>query len=194
MVCIIRSTPSATPRPWLGLIVVTCGGDGEPPALRPWHGRPAVAAAIETAHPEAPEWALAVEGDAAAFDRFGLPLLLVEPGRGLAGCILAGLEWTAARAAETAWLLSIRGDVPEVSPGVAARLAAAVSGGAADMACVLRDGRPDFGCGLYPVGGRRRLRRALARDPAGALTRWTAGARIAGIEADESSRGRDPVR
>ncbi len=194
MVCIIRSTPSATPRPWLGLIVVTYGGDGEHPALRPWHGRPMVASAIEAARGEAPEWAMAVEGDAAAFHRFGLPLLMVEPGRGLAGCILAGLEWTAARAAETAWLLSIRGDVPEVSPGVASRLAAAVGGGAADMACVLRHGRPDFGCGLYPVGGRRRLRRALARDPAGALTLWTAAARIAGIEADRQSRGRHPAQ
>ncbi len=181
MVCIIRSAPSAVPRPWLGVIVVTDAAGADPAV---------VARAIAAAEPQAPEWALAVEGDAAGgLGGFGLPVLTVAPGRGLAGCILAGLAWTQARAAETAWLLTIRGVVPDPPAGLATRLAAAVSGGRADMACWLRNGRPDFGFGFYPVAGQRRLQRALARDPAEALARWTADAGIATVAIDPAAPG-----
>ena len=81
----------------------------------------------------------------------------------LAG-ILAGLDWAAANAAKTDWVLSAPGDCPFLPRDLLARLHGARSEERATVACASSGGRRHPVIALWPLALRRDLRRALAEE------------------------------
>lgn len=121
-----------------------------------------------------------VASDAPApYARLGLTTAAADPGTGAAGCILAGLDWTAAHAAETAWILALQPGDPPLREDEQARLVAAVGRGAADIACLVRGGVALYAPALWPVRLRRDLRRALGHGSAKGLGAWIRSRRVA---------------
>jgi molybdopterin-guanine dinucleotide biosynthesis protein A len=115
-------------------------------------------------------------GDPARFADTGLPVVADSvPGFAgpLAG-ILAGLDWAAANATDTAWLVSIPGDCPFLPKDLVSRLhdARIVSGAA--LACARSGEQMHPVVGLWAVGLRQDLRRALVDEDMRKIDLWTA--------------------
>ena len=149
------------------------GGDK---CLRPLAGRPLLAHVIDRVAPQVGPLVLNANGDPGRFAAFGLPvaadLLPGAPGP-LAG-VLAGMAWAAVHAPATPWILTVATDAPFLPPDLAARLHAAVRRDGADMACAASGGRHHPVIGLWPVGLRDTLERALRTEGIARVDRWTA--------------------
>jgi len=91
----------------------------------------------------------------------------------LAG-ILAGLDWTAAHAPEIEWLLSVPGDCPFLPKDLVARLHEARLRDGTPLACARSGAWRHPVVGLWPVGLREDLRRALVDDGLRKIEIWTA--------------------
>jgi molybdopterin-guanine dinucleotide biosynthesis protein A len=91
----------------------------------------------------------------------------------LAG-ILAGLDWTAAHAAECEWMASVPGDCPFLPRDLVARLHAVRSAAATPLACASSGEWRHPVVGLWPVALREDLRRALLAEGLRKIEIWTA--------------------
>jgi molybdopterin-guanine dinucleotide biosynthesis protein A len=91
----------------------------------------------------------------------------------LAG-ILAGLDWTAAHAAECEWMASVPGDCPFLPRDLVARLHAVRSAAASPLACARSGEWRHPVVGLWPVALREDLRRALLAEGLRKIEIWTA--------------------
>jgi molybdenum cofactor guanylyltransferase len=91
----------------------------------------------------------------------------------LAG-ILAGLDWTAAHAAECEWMASVPGDCPFLPRDLVARLHAVRSVAATPLGCARSGERRHPVVGLWPVALREDLRRALVTEGLRKIEIWTA--------------------
>jgi len=91
----------------------------------------------------------------------------------LAG-ILAGLDWTAAHAAECEWMASVPGDCPFLPRDLVARLHAVRSAAATPLACARSGQWRHPVVGLWPVALREDLRRALLAEGLRKTEIWTA--------------------
>lgn len=89
----------------------------------------------------------------------------------LAG-ILAGLDWAAEHAPEIAWMLSVPGDCPFLPHDLVARLHAARSESDAALACASSGERGHPVVGLWPVGLREDLRRAVTLEGIRKVEEW----------------------
>jgi molybdenum cofactor guanylyltransferase len=115
-------------------------------------------------------------GDPARFASFGLPVV-ADDVAGFAGPlagILAGLDWLAANARAIAWLASVPGDCPFLPRDLVARLHAARAAAAAPLACAKSGDWRHPVVGLWPVGLREDLRRALVGEGLRKIEAWTA--------------------
>jgi molybdenum cofactor guanylyltransferase len=115
-------------------------------------------------------------GDTSRFSRFGLPVV-ADDVAGFAGPlagILAGLDWLAANAPATAWLASVPGDCPFLPRDLVDRLHAARIAAGVPLACAKSGDWRHPVVGLWPVGLRADLRRAVVDEGLRKIEMWTA--------------------
>jgi molybdopterin-guanine dinucleotide biosynthesis protein A len=115
-------------------------------------------------------------GDPARFADSGLTVVADDvPGFAgpLAG-ILAGLDWAAAQMPEVADIVSVPGDCPFLPGDLVARLAAARAEGGVPLACARSGDWRHPVVGLWPIGLRADLRRALVEEDLHKIEVWTA--------------------
>jgi molybdopterin-guanine dinucleotide biosynthesis protein A len=115
-------------------------------------------------------------GDPTRFARFGLPVV-ADDVAGFAGPlagILAGLDWLAANAPAIAWLASVPGDCPFLPRDLVRRLHAARLAAGVPLACARSGAWRHPVVGLWPVGLRADLRRAVVEQGLHKIEMWTA--------------------
>jgi molybdopterin-guanine dinucleotide biosynthesis protein A len=115
-------------------------------------------------------------GDPSRFARFGLPVV-ADDIAGFAGPlagILAGLDWLAANAPAIAWLASVPGDCPFLPRDLVRRLHAARLAAGVPLACARSGAWRHPVVGLWPVGLRADLRRAVVEQGLHKIEMWTA--------------------
>jgi molybdenum cofactor guanylyltransferase len=115
-------------------------------------------------------------GDPARFARFGRPVV-ADDVAGFAGPlagILAGLDWLAANTPGINWLASVPGDCPFLPRELVRRLHAARIAARVPLACAKSGQWRHPVVGLWPVGLRDDLRRALVEEGLRKIEAWTA--------------------
>jgi molybdenum cofactor guanylyltransferase len=114
--------------------------------------------------------------DPARFADSGLPVVAdsVPDYAGPLAGILAGLDWTAAHAAEIAWVMSVPSDCPFLPHDLVARLHQARADADAPLACARSVDRRHPVVALWPVNLRDDLRRALIGEDVHKVDQWTA--------------------
>jgi molybdenum cofactor guanylyltransferase len=114
--------------------------------------------------------------EAARFAETGLPVVADSvpdfPGP-LAG-ILAGLDFAAVQAPETAWVVSAPSDCPFLPRDLVERLHRARLDAGATLACAASGGQRHPVIALWPVALREDLRRAVTRKGARKVGEWSA--------------------
>jgi molybdenum cofactor guanylyltransferase len=115
-------------------------------------------------------------GDPGRFARFGLPVVAddVEGFAGPLAGILAGLDWLAANAPAIGWLTSVPGDCPFLPRDLVRRLHAARAAAGVPLACARSGDWRHPVVGLWPVGLRADLRRAVIAEGLRKIEVWTA--------------------
>lgn len=167
------------------------GGDK---TLRPLGGRPLLDHVIERMRPQVAALVLNANGDPARFAGFGLPVVADSvPGFAgpLAG-ILAGLDWAAAHRPDCPLVASIATDSPFLPADLVARLRRGMAEAGADLACAASRGQPHPVIGLWPVGLREALRRAVVDEGLRKVDAWTARYRLATVPFEDDPAGVDP--
>ena len=157
------------------------GGDK---CLVPLAGRTLLERVIERVLPQVGPLVLNANGDPARFAGFNLPVVADSvPGFAgpLAG-VLAGMEWAAAQAPETRFLVSIATDTPFFPPDLVARLLEPLERNEAEIACAASGGRTHPVFGLWPVSLAADLRRALVKEGLRKIDLWTARYRTVAVE------------
>ncbi|HEV3185925.1 MAG TPA: molybdenum cofactor guanylyltransferase MobA [Xanthobacteraceae bacterium] len=115
-------------------------------------------------------------GDPTRFARFGLPVV-ADDVAGFAGPlagILAGLDWLNVNAPTAPWLVSVPGDCPFLPGDLVRRLHAARAEAGVPLACAKSGDWRHPVVGLWPVGLRDDLRRALVDEGLRKIEVWTA--------------------
>ncbi len=126
--------------------------------------------------PQCARMVLNANGDPARFAASGLPVIADDvPGFAgpLAG-ILAALDWAAASAPAIGWLVSVPGDCPFLPHVLVARLHAARRQAGTPLACARSGEWRHPVVGLWPIGLRDDLRRALVDEDLRKIEVWTA--------------------
>jgi molybdopterin-guanine dinucleotide biosynthesis protein A len=115
-------------------------------------------------------------GDPARFADTGLPVVAdsVPDFAGPLAGILAGLDWAAAHAARSEWLVSVPGDCPFLPHDLVARLHGARAAAGTPLACARSGEWRHPVVGLWPVSLREDLRRALVDEGLRKIEIWTA--------------------
>ena len=115
-------------------------------------------------------------GDPARFADTGLPVVAdsVPDFAGPLAGILAGLDWAAARAPGTAWLVSVPGDCPFLPSDLVTRLHEARAAAGVPLACARSGEWRHPVIGLWPVHLRDDLRHALIGENLHKIELWTA--------------------
>ena len=119
---------------------------------------------------------LNANGDATRFAFTGLPVVpddVPDFAGPLAG-VLAGLDWAAAHAPDTAWIASVPGDCPFLPRDLVARLHAARAAQGKPLACARSGEWRHPVVGLWPVALRDDLRHALTQEGLHKIEVWTA--------------------
>jgi len=187
MVCILRETPSATPRTVVGVLLA--GGQsrrmgGGDKFLKTLAGRPLLDHAIERAAPQVAALVINAGGDPGRLARWNLPVVadVVAGHAGPLAGVLTGMEWAAAHVREASWVATFASDAPFFPTDLVARLAAAVEEHGGDMACAASGGRSHPVFGLWPVRLRKALRSALVEEEVRKVDAWTARYRLVQVE------------
>ena len=115
-------------------------------------------------------------GDPARFADTSLPVVAdsVPDFAGPLAGILAGLDWAAANARQTEWLLSVPGDCPFLPRDLVARLHDVLAAANAPLACARSGEWRHPVVALWPVALREDLRRALVDEDLHKIEIWTA--------------------
>ncbi|MBV8747684.1 MAG: molybdenum cofactor guanylyltransferase MobA [Xanthobacteraceae bacterium] len=119
---------------------------------------------------------LNANGDPARFARYGLPVIAdsVPDFAGPLAGILAGLDWAAANAPGTEWLVSVPGDCPFLPADLVDRLHAARAETGTPLACARSGDWRHPVVGLWRVDLREDLRHALTVEDLRKIEIWTA--------------------
>ena len=152
--------------------------------LRPLAGRPLIARVLERARPQVDAMIVNAGGDPSRFDAYGLPVVadVIEDFAGPLAGILTGLEWAATHRPDAAWLASFASDAPFVPEDLVEAMRAAVVAEGADLACAASGGRTHPVCGLWPLGLKDALRRAMVDEDMRKIDLWTARYRIVHVD------------
>ena len=115
-------------------------------------------------------------GDPSRFADTNLPVVAdsVPDFAGPLAGILAGLDWAAANAPQTEWVLSVPGDCPFLPEDLASRLHKAREAAGVPLACARSGDWRHPVVGLWPVQLRDDLRRALVDEHLHKIELWTA--------------------
>ncbi len=165
------------------------GGDK---CLRPLAGKPILGHVLARARPQVGPLLLNVNGDAARFAEFALPMAadVVSGHAGPLAGILTGMEWAAENAPECEWLASFATDAPFLPGDMVARLMAAVLAEGTEMARAASKGRAHPVFALWPVALAGALRQALVEEEIHKVDAWTARYKLATV--DFSAAPHDP--
>ncbi len=119
---------------------------------------------------------LNANGDPARFARYGLPVIgdSVPDFAGPLAGILAGLDWAAAHAPGTEWVISVPGDCPFLPADLVDRLHAARAQASTPLACARSGEWRHPVVGLWRVDLRDDLRHALTVEDLRKIEIWTA--------------------
>jgi molybdopterin-guanine dinucleotide biosynthesis protein A len=119
---------------------------------------------------------LNANGDPARFARYGLPVIAdsVPDFAGPLAGILAGLDWAAAHAPGTEWVVSVPGDCPFLPPDLVDRLHAVRAEAGTPLACARSGEWRHPVVGLWRVDLRDDLRHALTVHDLRKIEIWTA--------------------
>jgi molybdopterin-guanine dinucleotide biosynthesis protein A len=119
---------------------------------------------------------LNANGDPARFADTGLPVVAdsVPDFAGPLAGILAGLDWAAARRPDLADVISVPGDCPFLPGDLVERLTSARREAGTPLACARSGDWRHPVVGLWPVGLRDDLRRALLKEGLHKIEAWTA--------------------
>jgi molybdopterin-guanine dinucleotide biosynthesis protein A len=119
--------------------------------------------AIARVTPQCAGLVINANGDVSRFSRFGFPVVAddIEGFAGPLAGILAGLDWVAANAPASEWMLSVPGDCPFLPRDLVARLHAARLAKQLSLACARSGEWRHPVVGLWPIALRHDLRRAL---------------------------------
>ena len=119
---------------------------------------------------------LNANGDPARFARYGLPVIAdsVPDFAGPLAGILAGLDWAAAHAPGTEWVVSVPGDCPFLPADLVDRLHAARTEAGTPLACARSGDWRHPVVGLWRVDLRDDLRHALTVEDLRKIEIWTA--------------------
>ncbi len=119
---------------------------------------------------------LNANGDPARFARYGLPVIAdsVPDFAGPLAGILAGLDWAAAHAPGTEWVVSVPGDCPFLPANLVDRLHAARVEAGTPLACARSGDWRHPVVGLWRVDLRDDLRHALTVEDLRKIEIWTA--------------------
>ena len=119
---------------------------------------------------------LNANGDPARFGRYGLPVIAdsVPDFAGPLAGILAGLDWAAAHAPGTEWVVSVPGDCPFLPPDLVDRLHAVRAEAGTSLACARSGDWRHPVVGLWRVDLRDDLRQALTVEDLRKIEIWTA--------------------
>jgi molybdopterin-guanine dinucleotide biosynthesis protein A len=155
-------------------------------------GRPILDHVIARVKPQVASLAINANGVPSRFAAFGLPIIpdSIAGFPGPLGGILAGLDWGAANAPAHRYLASFAADSPFVPLDLVPRLAAAAAAADADIAVAASDGGVQPVIGLWRIGLREDLRRAVALDGVRSVRAWIARFRC--VEVEFQSTGCDP--
>jgi molybdopterin-guanine dinucleotide biosynthesis protein A len=153
------------------------GGDK---ALRLVGGVALLERVIERLRPQVGAVVINANGDPARFAKFGAPVVpdSVPDFAGPLAGVLAGLDWTAAHHPDCLLVVSVASDAPFLPVDLVAQLAGELAGANAELACAASAGRAHPVFGLWPVGLREDLRRALVEEGIRKVDQWTARHRI----------------
>ncbi len=171
------------------LAVLLAGGQsrrmgGGDKCLRLLAGRPLLAHVIDAVAGQCAGMVLNANGDPDRFAAYALPVVPdVLPGFAgpLAG-VLTGLDWAAEHRPDLEWVATVPTDAPFLPGNLISALLAEVESAGADMATVTSGGRRHPVVGLWPVGLRLALRRALVEEGIRKVDVWTARYRLAVAE------------
>ena len=163
------------------------GGDK---CLQRLGGESLLARAIARARPQVETLVLSANGDPGRFASYGLAVALdvIEGHAGPLAGILTGMEWARTHAPGCRWLASFASDAPFFPTDLVARLAAAVEGDAAELACAASGGRAHPVFGLWPVDLADALREALMGEEMRKIDRWTARYTLAEVAFADTPR------
>jgi molybdopterin-guanine dinucleotide biosynthesis protein A len=119
---------------------------------------------------------LNANGDPARFAPFGLPVVAdsVPDFAGPLAGILAGLDWVATNWQRIDWVASVPGDCPFLPHDLVARLHAACAKENKPLACAHSGDWRHPVVGLWQVGLREDLRRAITQEDLRKIEVWTA--------------------
>ena len=156
------------------------GGDK---CLLPLGDRPILAHVIARAGPQVRALALNANGDAARFAAFGLSVVPdgVEGFPGPLAGVLAGLDWAAASVPGVSHVASFATDAPFLPRDLVPRLVAALDG-RHELAAAASLGRTHPVFGLWPIGIRDALRRALVEEGVRKVDAFTERYRLAVVD------------
>ena len=149
------------------------GGDK---ALIEIAGRTILDRVIATMAPQCEGLILNANGDPARFARFDLPVVpddIPDFAGPLAG-ILAGLDFLAAHRPDLEWMASVPGDCPFLPADLVEKLHLVRSAAGTPLACAKSGEWRHPVAGLWPVGLRADLRRALVDEDLHKIEVWTA--------------------
>ena len=160
-------------------------GGGDKP-LQMLGGRPLLAHVIDRLAPQVAALAVNANGNPARFAAFGLPVIAdsVADSPGPLAGILAAMDWARWLDPSLPAVVTVPGDAPFLPRDLVARLAAARGTGADRIACAVSGGRVHPVAGLWPVGLRDDLRRALEDEGLRKVTDFTMRYRPALAEFD----------
>ena len=165
--------------PTLGLVLA--GGlarrmGGGDKALIRIGGKTILERVLERLRPACKAIVLNANGDPARFAPFGLPVIpdSVPDFAGPLAGILAGLDWAAAHAPDSPWIMSAPGDCPFLPWDMVARLHQARQDAKLPLACARSGDWRHPVVGLWPVALREDLRVALLKDGLRKIEVWTA--------------------
>jgi len=168
-----------TAPPTLGLVLA--GGlarrmGGGDKALLRIGGATILERVLERLSPQCAAIVLNANGDPARFAFTRLPVVAddVPDFAGPLAGVLAGLDWAAAHAPETEWIVSVPGDCPFLPRDLVARLHGARLARATPLACARSGEWRHPVVGLWPVALRDDLRRALVEEHLHKIEVWTA--------------------
>ena len=139
-------------------------------------GRSILQRVLACLKPQCARIVINANGDPARFADTGLPVVAdsVPDFAGPLAGILAGLDWAAAHAAGSEWLVSVPGDCPFLPHDLVARLHGARAAAGTPLACARSGEWRHPVVGLWPVSLREDLRRALVDEGLRKIEIWTA--------------------
>lgn len=152
-------------------------------------GRPLLDYAIERARPQVSDLILNANGDAARFERFGLPVVadVIEGFAGPLAGVLTGMEWTAANAPGIEWLATFPIDAPFFPTDLIERMGAAIDDDNAEMACAESGERTHPVFALWPIRLKNDLRKAMVDEDMRKIDLWTARYKIVHVPFDTAN-------